>query len=335
MINLSIVIPFYNAEAYLSQLLASICQSKTQYEYEVLLIDDGSTDASVAVVDRFVAEHRNISYFQISHGGVSRARNIGISKSSGTYICFIDADDLISPDYIERMVSSIRSGADLVACGYELRNSNGTRQRILTDADYHNLPEALLAMETVKRTMVQSVWNKIFVKQIIDKYEISFPEKLSIGEDHSFFLDYCSHIKHIKTISNVLYIHIKNEKSLSNNRFRYNILQDRANTVYQKNMDILLRYPSEQYMNRCSANYTLDIYYSLLQLVSEDYSFKYIKKELKKNRLSLICNHAYNRRQRLPFILKKVLQTDSITILYLSLLILNFYYIIIGKKLNT
>lgn len=335
MIDLSIVIPFYNAEAYLNQMLVSICQSETQYEYEVILVDDGSTDSSAIIANKFVVEYRNILYFQANHGGVSRARNIGISKSSGTYICFIDADDVISPNYIECMVSSIRSGADLVVCGYELRNGKRTRQRKLSDADYYDLSEALFAMEIVKRTMVQSVWNKIFVKQIIDRYDISFPDDLPIAEDHSFFLDYCSYIGHIKTVSNVLYVHIKNDKSLSNNRFRYEILQQRSNTIYHKNMNILLISPSEQYKKLCSADYALDIYYALLQLVSEKHTFSYIKKELDNNKSSLICDHTFNRRHRLPLILKQCLKMDSTIILYLTLIILNMYYKIIKKRLNT
>ena len=335
MTDLSIVIPFYNAETYLCRMLTSVCQSVTRYRYEVILIDDGSTDSSIATVNRFTAKHENISCFQISHGGVSRARNIGISKCTGTYVCFLDADDFISPLYIERMVGAIRSGADLIVCGYELRTGNRIRQRVLADADYHDLPEAFRVMESVKRTMVQSVWNKIFVKQTINKYGISFPENLPIGEDHSFFLDYCSRIKHIKTLSDVLYIHIKNEDSLSNKRFRYDILQKRANTIHRKNMDILSRYPSEIYTNHCSANYALDIYHSLLQLVSEDHSFKFIKEELERNRPALTYSHTYNRRQRLPLILKKALQTGSTVVLYLSLCILNFYCKIIGRRLNT
>ncbi|MBQ3594893.1 MAG: glycosyltransferase [Bacteroidales bacterium] len=335
MLELSIVIPFYNAEGCLNRMLESICRSETRYEYEVVLVDDGSTDNSISVAKRFVAEHPNISYYRIRHSGVSCARNIGISKSSGRYICFVDADDCISPYYIEKMLSTaLLSAAELVVCGYELRNSNGIRQRALKNNNYNDLSKALWDMESAKRTMIQSVWNKIFVKQIIDENNIVFPENLCIGEDHSFFLDYCLYIKHIKTISDILYIHITHEDSLSNKNYSYDILQERANIIYQKNKLLLSKYPSKQYSNRCSANYVLDIFHSMLQLVAEDCSFKYIKKELDKNKSNLICGYTYNRRQRLPSIVKIALKTDSVIVIYLILRILRCYYKIIGRRFN-
>lgn len=334
MLELSIVVPFYNAEYYLRRMLDSICQSNTQYKYEVVLVDDGSTDNSSSLAKEYTTKHPIISYYQISHGGVSRARNVGISKSSGKYICFVDADDCISPHYIEKMLSTALSGVELVVCGYELRNSNGVRQRALKDYHYNNLSKALWDMESAKRTMIQSVWNKIFVKQIIDENNIAFPENLCIGEDHSFFLDYCLHIKHIKTISDVLYIHITNENSLSNRSYPYDILHERAINIFQKNKLLLSKYPSEQYSHRCSANYALDLFYSLLQLVSEDYDYNYIKTELDKNKSDLICDYAYNRRHRLPSIMKMAIKTDSNVVLYLTLRILRRYYKIIGKRYN-
>lgn len=334
MLNLSIVVPFYNAEEYLSRMLTSICNSVTQYKYEIILINDGSTDNSASVAKEFVAKYPHISYYQISHGGVSRARNVGISQSAGEYICFVDADDYISPHYIEKMLSTALASSGLVVCSYELRNDNGIRQRILKDQDYSDISEAFWDMELIKRTMIQSVWNKIFVKQIIDENNIAFPENLCIGEDHSFFLDYCLHVKHIKTISDVLYIHITNGGSLSNSHYTYNILLERANNIYNKSKLLLLKYPSEQYLHHCSANYSLDIFHSLLQLVSEVYDFDYIKNELVKYKTNLIYDYAYNRRQRLPLVLMMAIKTNSEVLLYLTLRMLKCYYKILGRRFN-
>lgn len=334
-IDLSIIIPFHNAEKYLYRVLYSIYQSKTEYKYEVILIDDGSIDDSYHVVSQFIEYYNNILYFKVNHQGVSHARNVGISRCSGKYICFLDADDMVYPNYIECMINALVGSSDLVVCGYELIDAQKKKIRVLDNCNYTNLSEALLNMELNKRTIVQSVWNKIFIRKIINEHEIQFPEDLSIGEDHSFFLDYCLHIKEIKTISDVLYIHFKNSQSLSNQQFPYLILKQRADKIYQKNKVLLSKCPLERYEKFCMANYTIDTYFSLLQLVSENNNLTEVISELKDRKHILMCDYAYNRRHKLPHIIRIVLKQNSIIILYLTLLLLSLYYKLIQKRLNT
>lgn len=333
--ELSIIIPFYNAEKYLYRLLSTICQSKTKYKYEVILIDDGSIDDSYRIVSQFIENYNNIHYFKVDHQGVSHARNVGISKSIGKYICFVDADDMVYPNYIECMINALVDSSDLVVCGYELIDAKKRNRRVLDNCNYTNLSEALLNMELKKRTMVQSIWNKIFIRKIINEHEIQFPEDLSIGEDHSFFLDYCLHIKAIKTISDVLYIHFKNSKSLSNQQFPYLILKQRADKIYQKNKVLLSKFPLERYEKLCMANYTIDTFFSLLQLVSENNNLTDVISELKDRKHILMCDYVYNRRHKLPLIIRIVLKQNSTIVLHLTLLLLNLYYKLIQKRLNT
>ncbi|MCD7790731.1 MAG: glycosyltransferase [Bacteroides thetaiotaomicron] len=95
------IIPVYNAEKYLEDTINSVIGQSVFKQVEVLLVDDGSTDCSSEICDRFSSTYENISVFHKKNGGVSSARNCGLSRAKGEYIHFMDADDVISPGMYE------------------------------------------------------------------------------------------------------------------------------------------------------------------------------------------------------------------------------------------
>ena len=102
--TISIIIPIYDVESYLRKCLDSIIEQSFPY-FELLLINDGSTDASAQICQEYVEKDDRIRYFEKENGGVSSARNFGIKHSRGEYITFIDSDDWVEPNYLEIFIS--------------------------------------------------------------------------------------------------------------------------------------------------------------------------------------------------------------------------------------
>ncbi|EME7104513.1 glycosyltransferase family 2 protein, partial [Enterococcus faecium] len=102
----TVIIPVFNSEKYLKRLFSSLI-NQTYKNLEIVVIDDGSTDGSRFVIEKYCkSEERIVSYYS-DNKGVSEARNFGIKVSNGDYICFIDADDFVEPRYIEELIGGV------------------------------------------------------------------------------------------------------------------------------------------------------------------------------------------------------------------------------------
>ena len=171
----SIIIPLFNAEAYITQCLESI-RNQTYKEFEVWIIDDGSTDHSASVVQDFLSDERFHYYYQ-ENRGVSAARNQGISKAKGAYIAFIDSDDFIDEDYLELFAQAIHQKKyDVICTGY--KTTLGQRVKDFYSKEYTQIT----FMKQVLSGTGGVVWGKIYKKQIIIDYSISFNERYSMRE---------------------------------------------------------------------------------------------------------------------------------------------------------
>ncbi|WP_049945043.1 glycosyltransferase family 2 protein [Butyrivibrio sp. AC2005] len=113
---ISVIVPVYNVEKYLNECISSIV-NQTYKSFELILIDDGSTDSSGKKCDMWATKDPRITVIHQENGGLSAARNAGLDAMSGEYVCFVDSDDSISSVFLERLASEIeRSGADFVFC---------------------------------------------------------------------------------------------------------------------------------------------------------------------------------------------------------------------------
>ena len=123
---ISIVIPVYNVEDFLERCLDSVsCQ--TYKETEVIIVNDGSTDSSPEIIERYVEEYPNFKSFTIENSGQGGARNFGIEKANGEYIAFLDSDDYISPNCIELLAETAkRENSDIVVCSCYDVKEDGT-----------------------------------------------------------------------------------------------------------------------------------------------------------------------------------------------------------------
>jgi len=181
----SVIIPVYNAEKWLRQCIDSVL-AQTFTDFELLLIDDGSTDASGAICDEYARKCLNISVLHKQNGGVSSARNLGLDNAKGEFIAFIDADDYVDPDYLETLLP--RSGEDLVCCSYAGYRGGQRAYEVLVEER-----ELMSAKELLSHTCAASLSSlccKALRLSIIQANGLRLNESLSISEDLEFMLRY-------------------------------------------------------------------------------------------------------------------------------------------------
>lgn len=197
---ISVIIPVYNIKPYLDKCLESICD-QTYRDFEVLLIDDGSTDGSYVKCQDYAKKYPFIQSFQQQHGGVSAARNFGIQKAKGKYVAFVDGDDTIDKNYLEILEKYMSSGKyDIVFGGCRLIDvTHGTTKVVATLANHSgNLKEdfyQLYAGTGQTRNLIESCSMKLLDRMKMVKNGILFNEKLINREDTIFMLHYLSFCK--------------------------------------------------------------------------------------------------------------------------------------------
>ena len=177
-----IIIPAYNAEKAFIRCLDSI-SGQTFHDFEVLIIDDGSQDATGRIADEYASRDSRFSVLHKKKGGVAAARQDGIDRVRGEYTLFVDSDDYILPDMLQRMYqSAIREGADLVICDFNLiRNER---------VEYWNQQPASMTWEHLLGAMFYlcPLWNKLIRTTCFREPGIRFVEGINAGEDHLFIL---------------------------------------------------------------------------------------------------------------------------------------------------
>lgn len=206
---ISIIVPVYNVEQYLRECLDSIVAQSFR-DYEVILIDDGSTDSSGKISDDYAANNHYFKVFHQENSGVSVARNKGIELAKGEYIIFIDSDDSVEQSFLEIINNEIGE-YDLMFYGdtYYFQNGNiQTHQPFSSESnDRVSIEKRLLAFKQScdGYEYFGFTWNKVFRTNIIREHSIFFSEGLSLREDELFTAEYCKHIHSLKVISEPVY----------------------------------------------------------------------------------------------------------------------------------
>lgn len=204
--KLSIIVPVYNLENYVSRTLDSLLAIHFSYDYEIIVVNDGSTDGSEAVIAGYREKTDKIRLFTIENGGVSNARNVGIGYARGQYITFLDGDDTVEPHFFEKAVAELESGHyDFVQGNYVEVYENRVVPRIFVERDV----EITGRKEMLERYLNQNklmihycACGKVFRADIVR--QICFDRTLSVAEDQKFVFDalcVCSRIKLLADVS--------------------------------------------------------------------------------------------------------------------------------------
>lgn len=179
-LQLSIIIPVYNVEKYLSRCVNSFLSQKSVFAYEIILIDDGSNDGSELICDKYGSENSIVRVVHKSNGGVSSARNTGLSIAKGEFVWFVDSDDYAENDSLRIIEENITSqNSDIYEFSFK---RNGSKVSLDKERIFLNRNNDII------RTFLKSpkfhLWNKIIRREMIG--DASFVKEIKIGEDFLF-----------------------------------------------------------------------------------------------------------------------------------------------------
>ena len=236
----SIIVPVYNAQKGLSRCLESIC-GQTYQELEIIVLNDGSTDDSLAICEQFRAKDPRIVVVDKENEGVSCTRNAGLVLAHGDYIQFADSDDALDPDYTQNLVqAALEHNADLVIAPYWMvipSNSSKTGHALETlqtslgiepeapKTEVHKygfLPQGVYSREDYARRLMQQpasfyygvLWNKLYRRDILADHHLQFTSEVRWAEDLVFNLEYILYANVFVSISKAGYHYVQNPQSI-------------------------------------------------------------------------------------------------------------------------
>ncbi len=216
---LSIIVPTYNSENYIRRCIMSIVDVLRK-GIELIVVDDGSTDKTLTICSKMSDIYPRIKVLSKSNGGVSSARNYGLSIANGEYVTFVDSDDWIRPDQLEAIIKEL-SDYHYDVISYNMIGVKDGIQRKVPFKD-----KGISDNFIYYRTYMNSVCNKIFLKSIIDEKGIRFNENISVCEDLLFTFNCLLNAKKIKYSDRNVYYYRYNINSATHNDHQYLFAKD-------------------------------------------------------------------------------------------------------------
>ena len=199
----SVIIPVYNAKKYLDQCIRSVLD-QTFTDFEIILVDDGSTDGSGEICDRYGRQDSRVRVFHKQNGGVSSARNMGLDHAAGKWITFVDSDDYLSDNAFQPL--DMTGSDELVICSYSVISENShieaseANDCLLEGKSLIQLYQAILHAKTLR-----VVWGKFFSSEIVG--EMRFDENIRYGEDYLFMLAYLKKVHSCQVCRQLIYVY--------------------------------------------------------------------------------------------------------------------------------
>lgn len=248
----SIIVPAYNCIKSLECCVGSIRQ-QTYTNFELILVDDGSTDSSGKLCDKFAAKDDRIRVIHKPNGGVSSARNVGIDAATGEYITFCDSDDYLEPDYLETLVQTAKTNPDCghIWCCFQTvtgyQKENAVPNYLSAESVLHYTLNGYMTLHDM--WLDTCPWNKLYTAKIIKESGLYFSEDLSLGEDWLFNLAYidASANEKIVVVTKPLYNYMRGNDESLDSKYRKDLLD-----IYRRLNDTCLSYlrkwklPTEQ-----------------------------------------------------------------------------------------
>ena len=186
--KISVIVPVYNVEAYLERCVESILQ-QTYAHFELILINDGSTDSSGQICDHLASQYENIKVYHIENAGVSNARNMGIQLATGSWVTFIDSDDFVTQDYLATLASAVEG----VNVGFVIASLHHIKNGIVTDIPSHSGKTELWSTEETMKELLMTTRTSFFPVAKLFKRDLLADEKFNtnyhLAEDALFLTE--------------------------------------------------------------------------------------------------------------------------------------------------
>lgn len=301
--KVSIIVPVYNTERFLPDCLDSIIK-QTETDFEVILVDDGSTDKSNDICVKYAMADNRFQVIHKENGGVSSARNCGIKKMRGDYFCFIDSDDIVSPDYISILLGNMQNNgcAMSVCCMTESKFMHQKNTYIL------NRKEATYSVFNEKNGIKGYIGGKMFKSEIVTSGNIRFDEKQTLAEDMLFIFDYlraCTDLDMVFVSDAKLYRYVKNEDSVLNRRNNARVFDEKWCNIAEASKKALDRTSLEEKKLRKAICMEMVMQYvTLLGIMircdeKNSPRYKEYRKFVAKYLFPYLCNRKFSLRKRI------------------------------------
>lgn len=235
MSKVSIIVPVYNAQNSIRRCIESILNQDYK-DIELIVVDDGSKDDSAKILDEFAIKDNRMIVIHKPNSGVSDTRNLAISKVTGEYIQFLDADDYIPLDSTKSMVRAIEDNdVDLVVSDfYRVVGDKLSKKGSISNDGVLSRNEYAELMALSPADFYYGVlWNKLYKTEIIKEHNIQMDKELSFCEDSIFNLEYLLHCKNIYTLQVPVYYYIKTEGSLVSQNLNVSKIYNAKTSVFK------------------------------------------------------------------------------------------------------
>lgn len=211
--KVSVIIPMYNCERYIKKCLDSLLEQSVS-EYEVIIVNDGSTDGSEKLVSDYICTHR-ASYFRLiskTNGGISSARNVGIENANGKWLTFVDADDWVESDYLKSMLEPVeKEPADFCIAGYrKYFEDSGEMKDCYAPQNCSCMRE-----KAINKIYFPAPFARMYSRSIVMDNGLRFDERLRVGEDQAFNFNYLCYVKRCLLINVRYYIYRIHSNSIT------------------------------------------------------------------------------------------------------------------------
>ena len=226
MIDISVIIPVYNTEKYLQRCVDSVI-GQQGVTIEIILVDDGSTDASPKICDDYAARYSFITALHIQNSGPATAKNEGFKIAKGNYIALTDSDDKMEPQMLYKMVTAgYNHDADIICCNYKQIDEKGHVSHLNSSNKQYvlNHEEGLIHLFS-KNKIYSQCWTKIYKRQMLTENHIENDPGLRTDEDFIYNIRAFVHAKTTVIVDEPLYEYTHRENSLAHDYFKKNISQ--------------------------------------------------------------------------------------------------------------
>lgn len=325
---ISIIIPIFNAQDYIEQCLNGIL-TQNKKNIEIILINDGSNDKSDEICRKYSVEYENIIYINQCNKGVSDARNNGIDKSKGKYITFIDIDDEVKNNFLDKILYEIKNeNIDLFMWGIEYQWITGKVINKLEAVKYDTQKYTIdkfsrKVTKYLNEFYFNFVWNKLYKRDIILKNKIKFDNNFKRSEDLLFNLEYIKYVKYVKVLEDILYIH-KNTNKGSITQTYDSKQYENEKIIYKKmNETMKILKCNNDYNIKNIDKYFIDMSFSILSyLINRNYGLAYKEKRqaiikiIKDSELKVILQRNKDSR-KLNKVLYFIVKNNSFILLYI------------------
>lgn len=229
--TISIVMPTYNVEPYLPAAIESVI-AQTYENWELLVVDDGSTDGSNAVAHRFAAKDQRIRILKKENGGLSDARNYGLERAQGKYVHFFDSDDIIEHDFYEKMLTGIEQRMDdFVICGFYkdhvLNDGTVIPQPFHCEEVCTPLPKDI----SYDKAVYYYAWNKLYRTDFLRENHLFFEKGLSVIEDVEFISRVLDFSPSFRCIDYLGYRYQIRERPTLGNEYTENLIPSQLRSI--------------------------------------------------------------------------------------------------------